>query len=90
MCENLQKLLEIKYDRIWDQFKTEVYNVRVEVLNPQKIKHQDQLDEKYPQITKLLEDKSILHQKYLSPSDEKQNCWLKSSLQCKLNQTKNQ
>ena len=97
MRENLKKAIEdVQFDGAWEQFKTKVYNTSVEVLGLRKRKHRDWFDENDPQISKLLEDKNQLHQKYLSASGKycaslhQSFRSAKSSLQCRIRQMKYQ
>ena len=56
----------IIFDGTWEQFKTQVYTVGVDVLGLKKSKHRDWVDENDAAITKLLKEKNMLHEKVLS------------------------
>ena len=50
----------------WEQFKTQVYTVAVDVLGIKKTNHRDWFDENDASCTKLLNEKNRLHEKLLS------------------------
>ena len=95
--DNLQRAYEdVEFDGSWENFKSHVYNIGVEVLGLRKIKHRDWFDENDQEISSLLEAKNTLHVKHLNASGsdrvmlEQSLKEAKSSLQRKIRQIKNQ
>ena len=79
----------------WEQFKTQVYSMAVDVLGIKKTNHRDWSDENDASITKLLNEKNKLHEKLLSTDGpgkiaaEQVFKELKSRLQCEIRHMKN-
>ena len=97
MQESLSNTFEnVEFDGTWDQFKTKVYEVGVDVLGLRTRIHRDWFDENDAAITKLLEEKNQLHQKLLNTTGASrvaaEKCFkeAKASLQTKIRQMKNQ
>ena len=64
MRNNLCNTFEnVEFDGTWDQLKTNLYNIGVDVLGLKKRKHRDWFDENDFEISKLIETKNLLHQK---------------------------
>ena len=85
----------IVFDGTWEQFKTQVYTVGVDVLGLKNSKHRDWFYENDAAITKPLKEKNMLHEKVLSTEGaariiaEKAFKEAKSRLQCEIRQMKN-
>ena len=80
----------------WEQFKTQVYTVAVDVLGIKKTNHKDWFDENNASITKLLnEKKNRLHEKLRSTDGPGRTAAehafkeAKSRLQCEIRHMKN-
>ena len=67
----VREALRNTFDKIdvggsWEQFKTQVYTVAVDVLGIKKTNRRDWFDKNNASITKLLNEKNRLHEKLLS------------------------
>ena len=67
VCEALRNTFDnIDVGGSWEQCKTQLYTVPVDVRGIKKTNHRDWFDEKDASITKFLNEKNKLHEKLLS------------------------